>query len=68
MEGGAPELGPTLGRWRSAPRTAGVARLTVMDHVWQIEGIGPPEDPMLEAYTTLGYLAGVTGGCACMRS
>jgi F420-dependent oxidoreductase-like protein len=31
-----------------------------MDHVWQIRGIGPPEDPMLEAYTTLGFLAGVT--------
>jgi F420-dependent oxidoreductase-like protein len=31
-----------------------------MDHVWQIDFIGPPESAMLEAYTTLGYLAGVT--------
>jgi F420-dependent oxidoreductase-like protein len=32
----------------------------VMDHVWQIHAIGPPEDEMLEAYTTLGYLAACT--------
>ena len=58
--GGTPELGATLGRLAVGAEDAGVARLTVMDHVWQIGGIGPPEDPMLEAYTTLGYLAGVT--------
>ena len=32
----------------------------VMDHVWQIGHLGPPENEMLEAYTTLGYLAGKT--------
>src|ERR1700730_16700302 len=31
-----------------------------MDHVWQIGVIGPPEHEMLEAYTTLGFLAGRT--------
>ena len=31
-----------------------------MDHVWQIGHIGPPEHEMLEAYTTLGYLAART--------
>jgi F420-dependent oxidoreductase-like protein len=31
-----------------------------MDHVWQIGSIGPPEHDMLEAYTTLGYLAACT--------
>jgi len=31
-----------------------------MDHVWQIGVIGPPEDEMLEAYATLGYLAALT--------
>jgi alkanesulfonate monooxygenase len=31
-----------------------------MDHVWQIEVIGPAERDMLEAYTALGYLAAVT--------
>ena len=35
-------------------------KLSVMDHVWQIGHIGPPEHEMLEAYTTLGYLAART--------
>jgi len=58
--GGAAEISPTLRRVAQGAEQAGVARLTVMDHVWQIGGIGPTEEPMLEAYTTLGYLAGVT--------
>jgi F420-dependent oxidoreductase-like protein len=32
----------------------------VMDHVWQIGHLGPPEHEMLEAYTALGFLAAVT--------
>jgi F420-dependent oxidoreductase-like protein len=39
---------------------AGFDRVSVMDHVWQIAHIGPPEHEMLEAYTALGYLAGKT--------
>jgi F420-dependent oxidoreductase-like protein len=39
---------------------AGVDRVSVMDHVWQIGHIGPPEHEMLEAYTTLGWLAAST--------
>jgi len=31
-----------------------------MDHVWQISVVGPEEHAMLEAYTTLGYLAART--------
>jgi alkanesulfonate monooxygenase len=31
-----------------------------MDHLWQISSLGPPEHEMLEAYTTLGYLAALT--------
>lgn len=38
----------------------GFDRVSVMDHVWQIQHLGPPEHEMLEAYTALGYLAGVT--------
>jgi len=38
----------------------GVDRISVMDHLWQIAHLGPPEHEMLEAYTTLGYLAAVT--------
>lgn len=32
----------------------------VMDHLFQIRSIGPPQREMLEAYTTLGYLAACT--------
>lgn len=39
---------------------AGFHSLWVMDHFFQIPGVGEPEEPMLEGYTTLGYLAGVT--------
>jgi F420-dependent oxidoreductase-like protein len=39
---------------------AGFYSLWVMDHLFQISMIGPPENDMLEAYTTLGYLASLT--------
>ena len=39
---------------------AGFANVSVMDHLWQIGVVGPPELEMLEAYTTLGYLAART--------
>ena len=39
---------------------AGYDRVSVMDHVWQIGHLGPPEHEMLEAYTTLGFLAAKT--------
>jgi F420-dependent oxidoreductase-like protein len=32
----------------------------VMDHFFQIHQLGPETDPMLEAYTTLGFMAAVT--------
>ncbi|MET7683887.1 LLM class F420-dependent oxidoreductase [Streptomyces sp. NPDC005423] len=43
-----------------AAEDAGFARVSVMDHLWQIGVAGPPEHDMLEAYTTLGYLAART--------
>lgn len=53
-------LADDLTRIAVAAEEAGFARLSVMDHVWQITGVGPPENDMLEAYTTLGYLAART--------
>lgn len=38
----------------------GFGRVSVMDHLWQIGVHGPPELEMLEAYTTLGFLAART--------
>jgi len=58
--GGPSSLRRELGAVASAADQAGVDRISVMDHVWQIGHIGPPEHEMLEAYTTLGYLAAKT--------
>ena len=38
-----------------AAEKAGFGLVTVMDHFYQIGGIGPETEPMMEAYTTLGY-------------
>ena len=38
----------------------GVRQMTVMDHYFQMIPVGGPFEPMLEGYTTLGYLAGIT--------
>jgi F420-dependent oxidoreductase-like protein len=43
-----------------AAETAGFDVVTVMDHFYQIGGVGPEEEPMLEAYVTLGALAART--------
>lgn len=40
-----------------AAEECGLAQVTVMDHFFQLPGIGPESEPMLEAYTTLGALA-----------
>jgi F420-dependent oxidoreductase-like protein len=58
--GGPATLADDLGRIATAAEDAGFSRLSVMDHVWQIGVIGPPEHEMLEAYTALGYLAAKT--------
>ena len=43
-----------------AAEQAGFSLVTVMDHLYQIQGVGPEADPMLEAYTTLAALAART--------
>jgi F420-dependent oxidoreductase-like protein len=58
--GGAQAIGPTLVRIAGDAEDAGFGRLSMMDHFWQIAHIGPPEHEMLEAYTTLGFLAAHT--------
>src|SRR5256884_5122387 len=40
-----------------AAEAAGFDLVTVMDHFYQIRGIGPETEPMMEAYTTLSALA-----------
>ena len=58
--GGPAEIGPTLGRIARTAEDAGFDSIWVMDHFFQIRGVGPATDPMLEGWTTLGYLAGLT--------
>ncbi|GAA2861059.1 LLM class F420-dependent oxidoreductase [Pseudonocardia halophobica] len=53
-------LADDLTRIAVTAEEAGIARVSVMDHVWQIRPVGPIENDMLEAYTTLGYLAART--------
>ena len=58
--GGPGALAQDLTRVVTTAEDVGFARVSVMDHVWQIGLLGPPEHAMLEAYTTLGYLAART--------
>ena len=58
--GGAPVIGPKLAEIVRTADEAGYASIWVMDHLFQIEMVGPAEMDMLEAYTTLGYIAAHT--------
>lgn len=59
-QGGPADLRVRLAEVARLAEQGGFDRISVMDHVWQIGHLGPPENEMLEAYTTLGYLAGKT--------
>ena len=59
-DGGAERLRFQLADIAQRAEQGGVDRISVMDHVWQIGLIGPPEHEMLEAYTALGWLAAKT--------
>lgn len=59
-EGGAGAMAEELAAVASVAEEAGFTSLWVMDHMRQIPQVGRDWDPMLEAYTTLGYLAGAT--------
>src|ERR1700729_2217669 len=58
--GGPARLGADLATVARTADEAGFDYIAVMDHFFQIRGVGPAEHEMLEAYTTLGYLAGCT--------
>ncbi len=57
---GQRDLGPALARHVRNAEAAGIQRITVMDHFWQLPGIGPVEHEMLEAYATLGFIVANT--------
>jgi F420-dependent oxidoreductase-like protein len=58
--GGPEALAPTLARVAKVADDGGVSTLTMMDHWFQMENLGGPPEPMLEGYTSLGFLAGQT--------
>ena len=60
LPGGPPSIGPTLAAVGRAAEDAGVDNLSLMDHYLQLEMMGAADQPMLEGYTGLGYLAGLT--------
>ncbi|MEU1888422.1 LLM class F420-dependent oxidoreductase [Micromonospora sp. WMMD987] len=53
-------IAPTLVETATVAEEAGFASFTVMDHYFQMEAMAPAEEPMLEAYTTLGFVAART--------
>ncbi len=58
--GGAPAIGPRLAAVARAAEEVGFTGLWVMDHFVQIPQVGRRWDEMLDSWTTLGFLAGVT--------
>lgn len=58
--GGAAALGPTLASVVRTADDAGFDSIWLMDHFFQIRGLGPPEAPMLEGQTALGFVAAHT--------
>ncbi|MEO6058884.1 MAG: LLM class F420-dependent oxidoreductase [Candidatus Limnocylindria bacterium] len=55
--GGPEAIGPTLARVTRAADDAGFDSIWVMDHFFQIRGLGPPEAPMLEGTSALAFMA-----------
>jgi F420-dependent oxidoreductase-like protein len=64
--GGAENIGQRLAAVARTADDAGFSWIALMDHFFQIGMIGPPENDMLEAYTTLGYLAACTSSARLM--
>jgi F420-dependent oxidoreductase-like protein len=58
--GGPSQIAPTLVRIAEAVEEIGAENLSVMDHYFQLDMAGGRDQPMLEGYTTLGFLAGHT--------
>lgn len=60
LPGDPARLGPTLVEVAKAAEQGGATLFTLADHFFQMEAMGRAEDPFLEGYTSLGFLAGQT--------
>jgi F420-dependent oxidoreductase-like protein len=58
--GGTAVIASKLAEIAKTADDGGFYSLWVMDHFFQIRGVGEPEEDMLEGYSTLSYLAGLT--------
>ena len=58
--GAVSDLRDTIASTARIADEAGMSMFTVMDHYFQMEHVGGPAEPMLEGYTTLGFVAGLT--------
>lgn len=60
LPGDAAALAPTLAGAAIAAEQGGATLFTLADHFFQMENVGRAEDPFLEGYTSLGFLAAQT--------
>ena len=60
LPGGPEQLGPRMAKTAKTAEEAGATTFTLADHFFQMEGVGRAEDPFLEGYTSMGFLAGQT--------
>jgi F420-dependent oxidoreductase-like protein len=58
--GGTQELAPTLERIVRTADEIGLDSIWVMDHLFQIRSVGAVDEPMLEGWTALGWIAAIT--------
>jgi F420-dependent oxidoreductase-like protein len=58
--GGTAVIGPRLAEIANTADEAGFASLWVMDHYFQIQNVGQVDEPMLEAYAALSFMAAHT--------
>lgn len=58
--GGPEAIGPALAEVARVSEDVGLENLSLMDHFFQLEYMGPASNNMLEGYTSLGFVAGLT--------
>src|SRR5689334_20306998 len=58
--GGPSRIGPGVADLTQRAEAMGVRTVSFMDHYFQMDWMAPAEDPMLEGYTALGFVAGCT--------
>jgi F420-dependent oxidoreductase-like protein len=58
--GGDDRIGSGVRNLAQRAEAIGVKTMSFMDHFFQMDWMAPAEHPMLEGYTALGYVAGLT--------